>query len=173
MQYDNIGDSWTATLDGKDISAHINPSRARNVLFNLLKVRVQQWLEPNDADALAKLRHPAFTLKLKLEVNELENTQGVVMDETDVDLKRQTPFESSEDIAAANLTEDAQSAQDEALRAIAMGNFETKTQYLTLQITPMNDSIDNAFFGRVVETGQLFILHKSAAHSLIINPIDN
>jgi hypothetical protein len=56
-------DPWTATLDGKDMTSWLNPTRANYMLDALEGLKATRWLPPDDASALDALAHPSLTIK--------------------------------------------------------------------------------------------------------------
>lgn len=57
-------DEWTASRDGKDLTAVLDPVRANYMLGILEGLKVTRWLSPDDASARAALENPSLTFKV-------------------------------------------------------------------------------------------------------------
>lgn len=158
LDYEYMGETWSGTLKGEDITPQINPHRAAYYLRRLQKLKVSQWLDPADEDAVAALRAPAFSVKLELEMTDYSDAESTVIDQADAaELSSNKP----EDM----LKEEGSDA--EILRSLATMERKTHSVIRTLQITPASYDTDKPFFyGRLMETGQLFILPFEDAQSL-------
>lgn len=157
LDYEYMGETWSGTLKGEDITPRINPHRAAFYLRQLQKLKVAQWLDQSDEDALAALSNPAFSVKLELEMTDYSDAESTVI-------------EQAEDISnepADMLQESSEDADAAILRSLATMERKTHSVTRTLQITPAAYNSDRPFFyGRVLETGQLFILPFEDAQSL-------
>ncbi len=164
LNYNYIGDVWTGTLAGKDITPRIRAPRAINYLRNLNKMRVDHWLPNQHANAAKALRQPAFRVKLDLEIPQIADTEAIVIDETD---------------DADNITQDAtyqgevhvedylkKDNINKEMEDLLFGEQNVKKTTITLEIAPMYNSENTPFYGRIVETGEVFILSKENAWSL-------
>lgn len=183
LEYDYIGEAWTGTMGGEDVTPRINPHRAVYYVRQLQKLQVEQWVDPADSDALKALMRPVFSVKLELELTDYSDAEAVVIEQSnDADnLLKQggagvpslpgMPAKTSEELAAEMLTED--SATDEAMRRLAMAERPTIHKTLTLEIALSNDPSDEPFFyGRIRETGETFILNYRVAQSLAASILD-
>lgn len=158
LDYEYMGETWSGTLAGEDITPRINPHRAGFYVRQLQKLKVQQWLDPADEDALLALQKPVFTVRLDLEITDYSDAEAAVV-------------EQDADAGAITDTPEVmlQEAGDDAdiLRSLATMERKTHHETRTLQIAPANYDSDKPFFyGRLVETGQLFIISYEDAQSL-------
>ena len=158
LDYEYMGETWSGTLGGEDITPRINPHRATYYLRQLQKLKVSQWLEPWDRDALVALRNPAFRVKLHLEITDYSDAESTVIEqEQGAGTITDTP---------EGMLEEAASDAD-ILRSLATAERKTHSETRTLEIAPASYESDTPFFyGRLVETGQLFILPYAIAQSL-------
>lgn len=157
LDYEYMGETWSGTLKGEDITPRINPHRAAFYLRQLQKLKVSQWLDPADEDAHVALRNPAFSVKLELEMTDYSDAEETVVKQAeDISTVPEDMLqESSEDTDAA------------ILRSLATMERKTHSVTRTLQIAPAAYDSDRPFFyGRVLETNQLFILPYEDAQSL-------
>lgn len=166
LNYDYIGETWDGTLAGEDVTPRINPHRAEHYVRSLQKLKVSQWLENNDEDALAALRRPAFTVRLDLEVTDYSDVEAVTVEQTQ---DERADAETPEDM----LTEGADSDIDKRMRELATAEREVHKETRTLQIAPSDQDSDTPFFyGRIAETGELFILPYEDAQGLAGDILD-
>ena len=64
LRYDfSKPDPWTASRDGVDITASLNPTRTSYMLDALEGLKATRWLTPDDPSALAALSNPSLTIK--------------------------------------------------------------------------------------------------------------
>ena len=163
LDYEYMGETWSGTLKGEDITPRINPHRAAFYLRQLQKLKVSQWLDPADEDAIAALRTPAFSVKLELEMTDYSDAEETVVEQT----------EDISDAPADMLQENNEDADAAILRSLATMERKTHAVTRTLQIAPAAYDSDRPFFyGRVLETGQLFILPFEDAQSLAGDILD-
>jgi hypothetical protein len=164
LDYEYMGETWAGTLKGEDVTPRINPHRAAYYLRTLQKMKVAQWLDAEDEDALAALRNPVFSVKLELELTDYSQAESTVIEQAeDANPAEETP----EDMLSE------QSDDAEILRNLAMMEHKTKSEVRTVQIAPASYDSDRPFFyGRVVETNQLFILNYEDAQSLAGDILD-
>lgn len=164
LDYDYIGESWAGTLKGEDVTPRINPHRAEHYLRRLQKLKVSQWLEEDDPDALAALEHPVFSVKLELEITDYSDAEATVIE------AQEAPAVSGDD--AESMLSEAD-AEDQRLRDLALAERQTHAETRTLQISPSDyDSDKPYFYGRLVETGDLFILSFEDAQGLAGDMLD-
>ncbi|MEO5914345.1 MAG: DUF4340 domain-containing protein [Luteolibacter sp.] len=65
LRYDfSKPDPWTASRDGADLTASINPTRANYMLDALEGLKVTRWLTPEDPSALEALTTPSLSIKI-------------------------------------------------------------------------------------------------------------
>lgn len=164
LDYEYMGETWTGTLKDEDITPRINPHRAAYYLRSLQKLRVSQWLDAEDEDAIAALQNPAFSVRLELELTDYSEAESTVIEQdADTSLEMGTPGEMLND----------QGRDAEILRSLATMEHKTKSEVRTLQIAPAAyDSERPFFYGRLLETGQLFILSYEDAQSLAGDILD-
>lgn len=173
LQYESIAESWSGTLGGVDITPNINPHRALNCVDRLRKIKVKEWLDENDADAIAKLEYPAFRVILELEQVDHSEAEAIVADAEELGHDRMNEDGSyREDGAAAALQED--SSLDDQFRNQAFAVRPVKDVTYTIEITPVNN-VDSTplFYGRIKETGQIFLMSFEDAQSLASSPLED
>ncbi len=173
VDYDYIGESWTGTLNGEDVTPRINPHRAEYYVRQLQKVRAAQWLDREDPQALELLRRPAFTVKLELEMTDYSDVDAITID---------AEHEVSEDSMVADgrsrteMVKDLLSGTgelDEQMRRMALAERKTHARTITLEIVPADNTSDEPwFYGRIVETGELFLLSFADAQGLAGSILD-
>lgn len=164
LDYDYIGESWTGTLGGADVTPRINPHRAEYYIRSLQKLKVQQWLDADDADAVAALQKPLFRVKLELEITDYSDAEAAVIEQAAND-------ESNQGDAEQMLNEE--SKEGDKLRDIALAERPTHRETRTLEIAPAAYDSDKPFFyGRILETGEFFILSFDDAQSLAGDILD-
>lgn len=158
LTYEYMGETWSGTLKGEDITPRINPHRATYYLRRLQNMKVSQWLDPADEDALQALQHPAFRVKLELEITDYSDAENTVIEqENDAAIIDDTP--------EGMLQEHGDDA--DILRSLATMERKTHKETRTMEISPAAYDSDRPFFyGRMVESGQLFIIPFEEAQSL-------
>ncbi len=173
LDYDYIGESWTGTLKGEDVTPRINPHRAEYYVRQLQKVRATQWLDREDPQALAALQTPAFSVKLELEMTDYSDVDAITID-------------SPDDVSEEGIGEDGRARKeivkellsgtgelDEQMRRMALAERKTHARTITLEIAPADNTSDHPFFyGRIVETGELFMLNFVDAQGLAGSILD-
>ena len=166
LNCDFMGEAWTGTLGDKDVTDRINPHRAEHYLRSLQRLKVKQWLDSQDEEALEVLRKPVFAVKLDLEVTDYSDVENFTMEQTN---DSREDAERPEDLLDDSGNEDI----DEILRQHATAEREVRKETRTLQIAPSDNESDKPFFyGRIVETGELFILSFEDAQGLGANLLD-
>ncbi len=169
LEYDYIGESWTGTLKGEDVTPRINPHRAEHYVRQLQKLSAMQWLENEDSDALEALRAPAFTVKLDLEITDYSDIEAITIDQAE-DINTGA-LAGNRDMAEDLLG--GSSETDEQMRDMAMAERKTHKKTLTLEIAPSDYEGEQPFFyGRIVETGELFMLSYRDAQGLAGSILD-
>lgn len=166
MNYDYVGAEWNGTLNGEDISLRINPNRTDYYLRHLQNLRVQQWLPVEDEDAQEALQQVVFSIKLDLELPDYTDVEEIVMQQgNDDDVLRSGG--SRRDQVEQMLTEDEESQRDKDFRLIAMADVKKIHRSVTIDIAPADmRSSRPIFYGRIRETGDLFILSFEDAQSM-------
>lgn len=163
LEHDYIGASWTGTLNGEDITQKINPHRATGYIRSLSKLKVAQWLEFNDAAANVALRHPVFFVKLDMEITDYSDLNTSIIEQRDDEPIAGTPEAMLEEVDDI----------DRHLREMALTERKTIKRTLTLEIAPaLNMGNKPFFYGRILETGELFILNNENANSLANSVLD-
>ncbi len=158
LNYEYMGETWSGTLKGEDITPRINPHRAGFYLRRLQDMKVSQWLDEEDEDALLALRNPAFRIKLDLEIVDYSDAENTVIEQ------EQNAGEIT-DTPEGMLQENG--ADADILRSLATMERKTHSETRTISIAPASyDSEKPFFYGRLEETGQLFILPYETAQSL-------
>lgn len=172
LEYESVAESWSGTLGGVDITSNINPHRAHNCVDRLRKIKVREWLDPFDADALAKLETPVFRLIVDLEKVDHSEVEAIITDAEELghgNLDENGNYR--QDAAAAVLDDD--SALADKFRDLAFNERPVIEQLYTIEIAPVNNYDDKPmFYGRIRETGQLFIINFEDAQSLGSSPLD-
>ncbi len=173
LDYDYIGESWTGTLGGEDVTPRINPHRAEYYVRQLQKVRATQWLSRGNEDALACLKNPSFTVKLELEMTDYSDVDAITISSQDSGVE--------EGIGASDQTRSEMVREmlsgtgelDEQMRQMALAERKTHKKTITFEIAPTDNVSDEPFFyGRIVETGELFLLTFADAQGLAGNILD-
>ena len=157
LHYDYIGESWTGTLGGEDITPRINPHRTNYYLRNLQKIRVVQWLSEDDADALATLRQQlAFSVQLDLEVPDYSDLEEIIVEQKEDE--GMAPEDASRTAMVQRMLTETD-ATDADYRHIALSDRKVNRKTITIEIAPATPDGSNTFFyGRIRETGDLFII---------------
>lgn len=158
LEYEYMGETWSGTLKGEDITPRINPHRAVFYLRRLQDLRVSQWLDADDEDALQALKNPAFRVRLDLEITDYSDAESTLIEqEENAGMITDTP--------EGMLKE--QGADADILRSLATMTRKTHAETRTIEIAPASYDTDKPFFyGRLVETGQIFVLPYDTAQSL-------
>lgn len=161
LHYDYIGGVWTGTLNDEDITPRINPHRSDYFVRHLQNIRVEQWLPSDNEDALAALQSPAFSLSLELEETDYSDIEHITVDQQD---------DMEETLMSANNAQallDADDATNEKFLQIASGDHKKVKRNITLEIAPAPVRMSKPYFyGRIRETGELFILSYENAQGL-------
>ncbi len=166
LDFDYIGDRWTGTLNGEDITLRINSHRALSYLRNLNNLRVLRWLPSSHERALATLKKPVFSITLDLEMSVISQRGGFIVDNNEPDNEH-----LERDVNVEAYLEN--SANDEVITDSLFADDKKEKKTLTLIIAPINiNREDSNFFGQIVETGETFILSKESAWSLANNLLD-
>lgn len=165
LDYDYIGESWTGTLGGEDVTPRINPHRATHYIRELQKMKVEQWLEHTDADAIRALRHPVFSVRVELEITDYSDAEVSVMEQ-----------QSEADEMQGQIPEEMLTETDDIdmqLRDLALAERKTHKETRTIEIAPSTHNSNEPFFyGRITETGEMFIIPFAVAQGLAGNIID-
>lgn len=163
LSYNYIEETWHGSINGEDVTPRVNPHRATHYVRNLMKLKADQWLEYNDADALAALQHPVFSIKLEMEITDYTDAEASIIEQEQHSTQAVSPEQMLEE------TDDT----DLQLREIALAERKTHQETRTLEISPsQGDSNKPFFYGRVAETGELFILSFEDAQNLAGDIID-
>ncbi len=173
LDYDYIGESWTGTLKGEDVTPRINPHRAEYYVRQLQKMRATQWVDREDPQAIAALKTPVFSVKLELELTDYSDVDAITIDSpTDVDDESLTP----DGRARREMVKELLSGTgelDEQMRRMALAERKTHAKTITLEVAPADNTSDQPFFyGRIVETGELFMLNFADAQGLAGSILD-
>ncbi len=174
LDYDSMAETWSGKLGGADVTANINPHRALNCVDRLRKLKVREWLDPYDADALEKLSTPVFRVKIELESVDHSQVEAIVVDTEELGHDRMTESgaEYRQDGAGAALQED--SDLDRQFRDLALLSRPTVETSYTIEIAPVNNTDDKPmFYGRIRETGQLFLMKFEDAQSIGSSPLED
>ena len=154
------------TLGDEDITLRINSHRTNYYVRRLQDIRVKQWLEPTDEEALDELKNPVFSVSLDLEIIDYSGVEKIVV-------KQKENEEGPAPVGADNHRETVEkllSDEDESgriFRDIAFGDKHTEKKTITIEIAPSGmRSAKPYFYGRIRETGELFILSYDDAQSL-------
>lgn len=164
LNYEYMGETWSGTLKDEDVTPRINPHRAAYYLRSLQKLKVSQWLDREDEDALEALKQPAFHITLELELTDYSKAESTVIEQDE-------NVNPGLDMPEEMLNEQGEDA--EILRSLATMEHKTRSETRTLEIAPASYDSDRPFFyGRITETGQLFILSYEDAQSLAGDILD-
>lgn len=158
LDYEYMGETWSGTLKGEDITPRINPHRASYYLRRLQDMKVAQWLDPADEDALRALQKPAFRIRIDLEMTDYSDAEHTVIEQdAQAGVITDTPEEMLQE----------QGEDADILRSLATMERKTRPEARTLVIAPAAYDTDKPFFyGKLEETGQLFIIPYEDAQSL-------
>ena len=172
LDYDYIDESWTGTLNGKDVSPNINPHRASHYLQTLQKLEVQQWLDRHDESALRALKKPIFSIKLDIKVNKINEQSAVILtDSSASNIEQQLDYQSSKQ-REENYLSDQNDQTSSDMRNIAMADYHVIKRSYTIQIAPISMRENTRFYARILETGELFIISNHDALSLSASVLD-
>lgn len=164
MDYDHIGEAWTGKLGDKDVTPNINIHRAEYYLRSLQQLKVSQWLDSTDEDALKALEKPVFSVKVEMEIADTSAADRALMDDTHPQVE--TTDGTPEELLNAASEEDP---FGEPVAAAPKTHRETRT----IEIVPGDNTSDTPFFyGRLRETGELFILRFEDAQGLAGDMLD-
>jgi len=67
VNYDYLGDTFTATLEGKDVSKELNPNRAKYFLNQNHSIQANKRLGPNYKQAQEALKNPIYTIQITVQ----------------------------------------------------------------------------------------------------------
>jgi hypothetical protein len=85
LNYNYRDEKWQATIDNNDATPNLNPARANKLLEALGDLRVNRWLNPDDAAALDALQQPALQLRLvSRKLNEFGEQSGITLRTLDI-----------------------------------------------------------------------------------------
>tara|TARA_B110000037_G_scaffold140677_1_gene159099 strand:+ start:36930 stop:38813 length:1884 start_codon:yes stop_codon:yes gene_type:complete len=65
LTYNDLTETWKATQSEKEVTANLDPARAKFILGILENLQVSRWLSPNDKAATAALATPTLTFDIK------------------------------------------------------------------------------------------------------------
>ncbi|MBR5894375.1 MAG: DUF4340 domain-containing protein [Akkermansia sp.] len=173
LHYDYIGETWSGQLADEDVTPRINPHRAEYYVRQLQKLKVSEWLDSDDEYALESLKNPVFTVSLELELTDFSDAEAIVMDSAALDHDELLPVmgDSRLDKAEEALTESTET--DRALRDMALQERKTQAKTITIELAPSTEASDKPFFyGRIRETGELFVLPFNDAQGLAGSILD-
>ena len=169
LHYDYRMESWTGSLGDRDVSPNINPNLANYYVRHLQKLKVRSWVDPADADVCEALREPAFTVKVDLELTDFSDTDSVI-DST------ATGSDVTADGEVTKPVEDmlqGNDAVDDEFRRLISEQRRTYAKTITLEIAPAEPSNPRSiFYGRIRETGEMFVLSYEDAQSLGATPLE-
>lgn len=164
LHYDYIGESWTGTLGEEDVTPRINPHRTHYYVRHLQRIRVDQWLAKDDPSALQALQEPAFTVSLELEETDYSDTEQLIIDQKEDDALQVGASGDVKDVEQL-LQEDSET--DAMFRHIALGQRKVEKRTITIEVAPSSLRLQRPYFyGRIRETGELFILSFENAQGL-------
>ncbi len=173
LEYESIAESWSGTLGGVDVTANINPHRALNCVDRLRKIKVKEWLDSHDADALEKLETPVFSIKVELEIVDHSDADAIVGDAVEFGHDRLDESGDYRNEGAAAALEDDNELGD-LFRNQAFDVKPTKDITYTIEIAPVNNYEDKPlFYGRIKESGQIFLMKFEDAQSIGSSPLED
>lgn len=165
VEYDYIGEGWKGRMGGKDITPSINPQRAHYYVRNLQKMRAFTWLNKDDKAAIKALRKPVFTVKLELEHYNDSMQEAIIIEQSD-DKVEELIVQAHTDSNEQSQENSDESDIDRRMRDQALSELDIVKSTITLEIAPINLSPKSKFYGRIKETGELFIISNEDANSL-------
>lgn len=172
MEYDAVRESWNGTLNNVDITTSINPVGAQHCVDRLRRLKVREWIDPYDSEALQQLSHPEFTVTVDLERVDYSTSEAIIADSTELghdELDESGNYR--QDGAGAILQED--NDLNDKFRDVAFLERPMKNQRYTIDFAPVNYHEQKPlFYGRVRETRQLFIISFEDAQSFGNFPIE-
>jgi len=168
VEYDYIGEDWKGNLNGKDITPSINPQRANYYVRNLQKMRAFTWLSNNDKTAIKALKKPVFTVKLELEYYNDSVLEAIIIDQNDDNVQK-VIAQSQMNTKGQVQGNSSESVLDRRMREQALRQIDIIQSTITLEIAPINLSPKSKFYGRIKETGEIFIISNEDANSLANN----
>jgi len=173
LDYESIAESWSGTLGGVDITANINPHRALNCVDRVRKIKVKEWLDDYDEDAVRKLQNPVFTLTVELEVIDYSNAEAIIADAQELGHDNMDESGSYRQDGAEAVLDDNSELADK-FREQAFNVRPVKNVTYTIELAPANNHEDTPlFYGQIKETGQLFLMSFEDAQSLGSSPLEH
>lgn len=172
LHYDYIGEAWTGTMNGNDVTPQINPHRADYYVRHLQDIRVEKWLPEDDESALAALASPVFSISITLEETDYSDIESItIQQQADVDsLNTDTTLDADQ---VGKMINDDDEANKKFLQIATSRDRKTNRRTITLEIAPISLRAKKPqFYGRIRETGELFILSYDNAQSLGNNVLD-
>ena len=167
LHYDYIGESWQGTLGEENVTLRVNPHRTNYYVRHLQAIRVKQWLDPTDEEAIEELRKPVFTVRLDLELTDYSDVESIVVQQGEEDTAPAPVGAENHRETVEKLLSEEDEGTDRDFRNIALGDRKTEKRTITIDIAPARiRSVKPYFYGRIRETGHLFILNYDDAQSL-------
>lgn len=177
LNYDYVGEEWNGTLDGEDISLRINAHRAQHYIRQLQKLKAYRWVAPDDPEAIACLGNPAFTVQLDLEITDYSDAEAIVVDSQSGAQQSSTPggglmglpgmAPAPDELGTTNPDLDA------AFEQLAFAERKVRKETCTLELAPRYPEDERSpYYGRIVETGQIFILRYNEVVGLYVSMLD-
>lgn len=79
LRYSFHDEQWTAGIDGKDVTAQLEPTRANFLLGLLEGLKITRWLSPDDASAANALAAPSMIFRIiEKSTDDLGDFKGLV-----------------------------------------------------------------------------------------------
>ncbi len=166
LNFDYIGDRWTGTLNGKDVSMRINARRSLNYLRNLNKLEVVRWVPPTHQAALNILKNPIFKIRLDLELNNISQQEAFIIDDNKADAQQiESDLRSQGGVDSENYLDSK--VDDEAITQSLFADEKKTKKSITLELAPLNPrNAKTPFYVRHVETGEIFVINHEDAWNL-------
>ena len=137
------------------------------------KIKVKEWLDDYDEDAVRKLQNPVFTLTVELEVIDHSDAEAIIADAQELGHDNMDESGSyRQDGAEAALDDNSELA--DKFREQAFNVRPVKNVTYTIELAPANNHEDTPlFYGQIKETGQFFLMSFEDAQSLGSSPLED
>ncbi|MBE6417072.1 MAG: hypothetical protein E7033_01245 [Akkermansiaceae bacterium] len=172
LDYDHTQAGWSGTINGKDATVLINPHHAVGCIDSIRKLKVREWLPPYDESAIACLRKPELRVKIQLQIEKESDAEAIVADAEELGHHLLDESGQYRNTSAAEVLQD-DSDFDQKFRDQVFAEVQYENKTITIEIAPMTLTEDTPmFYGRILETGQIFTLNNQDAVSLGKHPFE-
>ena len=172
LDYDHSQEGWSGTINGKDATILINPHHAVGCIDAVRKLKIREWLPAYDQAAIEALKKPELRVKIQLQIEKETNADAIVADAEELghhllDESGQYRNQGAEQVLQDN------SELDQKFRDQVFSEIEYENKSFTIEIVPMSVTEDTPmFYGRILETGQIFTLDYQDGISLGKHPFE-